>query len=81
MPPTKRFECVTTAQVERTYIVEAKDEDQARARLKTHMKDSEQQREGIVEKLDMDKNTTTERITRIKTTPGVRDATPPEPSE
>lgn len=46
--PPKTFEIVTTAQVERTYTVEAKDIEQAQARLRTHLKDPEMLREGVI---------------------------------
>lgn len=46
--PPKTFEVVTTAQVERTYVVEAKDEEQAHARLHAHLKDPDALREGVV---------------------------------
>lgn len=46
--PAKTFEIVTTAQVERTYTVQAKDEEQARARLRTHLTDPDMLREGVI---------------------------------
>jgi hypothetical protein len=46
--PPKTFEIVTTAQVERTYTVQAKDEEQARARLRTHLSDPDMLRDGVV---------------------------------
>jgi hypothetical protein len=46
--PSKTFEIVTTAQVERTYKVQAKDEEQARARLRTHLSDPDMLRDGVV---------------------------------
>jgi hypothetical protein len=47
-PASKTFEIVTTAQVERTYKVQAKDEEQARARLRTHLSDPYMLRDGVV---------------------------------
>jgi hypothetical protein len=44
----KTFEIVTTAQVERTYTVQAKDVEQARARLRTHLSDPDMLRDGVV---------------------------------
>lgn len=46
--PPKTFEVVTTAQVERTYVVQAKDVEQAQARLRTHLKDPDMLRDGVV---------------------------------
>jgi hypothetical protein len=46
--PSKTFTLTTTAQVERTYTVQAKDEDQARARLRTHLADPDMLRDGVV---------------------------------
>lgn len=46
--PPKTFQIVTTAQVERIYVVQAKDEEQARARLRTHLGDPEMLRDGVV---------------------------------
>lgn len=48
IPPAKTFEVVTTAQVERTYTVQAKDEEQAQTRLRTHLKDPDMLRDGVV---------------------------------
>lgn len=58
-----KFLLVTSAQVERTYTVEADNEDQARKRLRNHMSDAGMLREGIV-KLDQNslKNVTPEKI-------------------
>lgn len=47
-PPSKTFTVITTAQVERTYTVQAKDEEQAHARLHAHLKDPDALREGVV---------------------------------
>jgi hypothetical protein len=61
------FEITTTAQYERVYTVQAKDEDQAKARLKVHLKDPETLREGIVtEQADRQKDTTTRQMTDTK---------------
>jgi hypothetical protein len=46
--PRELFSVVTTAQVERTYKVQAKDEEQARARLRTHLSDPDMLRDGVV---------------------------------
>lgn len=69
MPPDSEFNLITTAQVERTYVVKAQNEEQARTRLRTHMKDPEMLREGIVTKLPQDKNTTPEKIKRAEPKP------------
>ena len=64
--PPKTFDIVTTAQVERTYTVQAKDEDQARARLRQHLTDPDMLREGvIVEGKQVD--ATPQRIKGVKT--------------
>jgi hypothetical protein len=61
--PPKTFEIVTTAQVERTYKVQAKDEEQARARLRTHLSDPDMLREGVVEeRRDLQIDATPQRI-------------------
>jgi hypothetical protein len=61
--PPKTFEIVTTAQVERTYTVQAKDEEQARARLRTHLSDPDMLREGVVEeRRDLQIDATPQRI-------------------
>jgi hypothetical protein len=60
----EKFEVTTTAQVERTYVVEAGDEEQAKKRLRTFIADADAVREGVVTKLDNEVNTTPERITR-----------------
>ena len=63
---TKTFNIVTTAQVERTYTVQAKDGDQARARLRQHLTDPDMLREGvIVEGKQVD--ATPQRIKGVKT--------------
>lgn len=61
--PPKSFEIVTTAQVERTYMVQAKDVEQAQARLRTHLKDPEMLREGVIrEQTAKQVDATTQRI-------------------
>jgi hypothetical protein len=61
--PSKTFEIVTTAQVERTYTVQAKDEEQARARLRTHLSDADMLRDGVVvEARDKQVDATPQRI-------------------
>jgi hypothetical protein len=61
--PPKTFEIVTTAQVERTYKVQAKDEEQARARLRTHLSDPDMLRDGVVvEQRDKQADATPQRI-------------------
>jgi hypothetical protein len=63
MVPAKTFEIVTTAQVERTYIVQADDVQQAQARLRTYLKDADMLREGVVvEKRDKQIDSTPQRI-------------------
>jgi hypothetical protein len=59
----EKFLVTTSAQVERTYAVEADNEDQAKKRLRTHMSDPGMLRDGVV-KLDHDslKNVTPEKI-------------------
>lgn len=47
-PPPKTFTIVTTAQVERTYVIQAKDEEQAKDRLHVHLKDADSLAPGIV---------------------------------
>jgi len=47
-PSPKTFEIVTTAQVERTYTVQASDEPQARTRLRTFLSDPAMLRDGVV---------------------------------
>lgn len=79
------FEIVTTAQVERIYHVEAKDEEQAKARLKVHLKDPETLREGIVaEQVERQKDTTTQQMKsaeKVKGAPrAVREAPAPAPA-
>lgn len=55
----KRWEITTTAQVERTYHVEAKDAEQAHKRLRAYLADPDSLREGVVSRLDSrDKDTT-----------------------
>jgi hypothetical protein len=64
-PPPKTFEVVTTAQTERRFIVQAKDEEQAKARWKVHNKDSETLREGIVVEADEQIDTTPRQIREV----------------
>lgn len=42
------FEITTTAQVERVYVVQGSNEDQAHTRLRAHLKDADSLREGLV---------------------------------
>jgi hypothetical protein len=44
----KTFTLTTTAQVERTYTVQATDLEQAQARLRTHLKDPDMLRDGVI---------------------------------
>lgn len=44
----QEYEITTTAQVERTYKVQAGDEDTAHKRLRRHLEDPESLREGLV---------------------------------
>lgn len=61
--PPKAFEVVTTAQVERTYSVQASTEEQAQARLRTHLKDPDMLREDVVvEKPSKQTDVTPQRI-------------------
>lgn len=61
------FEIVTTAQVERTYIVVASDEDQAHKRLRTFLKDPDMLREGLViEQPDKQADKTTQKVKAVK---------------
>lgn len=65
-PKAKTHELTTTAQVERTYTVEADTETQARDRLRTHFKDPGLLREGIVaEQADKQTDATPQRIKAI----------------
>lgn len=65
-PPPKTHTLMTTAQVERTYTVQADNEEQARARLRTHFKDPMLLREGIVKELtDKQTDSTPQRIKAI----------------
>lgn len=58
-----KFDMTTTAQVERRYVVEAEDEEQAKKRLRSYLKDKEMVKEGVVvEKPEETTNTTTEQI-------------------
>lgn len=69
VPPTT-FEVVTTAQVERTYTVQAKDIEQAHTRLRTHLKDAEMLRDGVVvEQTAKQVDTTPQRIKPAKGKP------------
>jgi hypothetical protein len=78
----EKFEVTTTAQVERTYVVEADDEEQAKKRLRTFIADADAVREGVVTKLDQEVNTTPERIKRAGAWNGQEvAATPEEPPE
>lgn len=61
--PAKTFDVVTTAQVERTYKVQAKDVEQAQARLRQHLKDPDMLRDGVVvEQHDKQIDATPQRI-------------------
>jgi hypothetical protein len=60
VPQPKTFEIKTTAQVERTYHVQATDADQAHKRLRSFLADPDAVREGVVVKLDADRNATPE---------------------
>lgn len=61
--PPKTFTIVTTAQVERTYVVQAKDIGQAQARLRTHLQDPDMLRDGVVvEQHSKQVDTTPQRI-------------------
>lgn len=65
-PPPKTHTLTTTAQVERTYTVQADSEEQARDRLRTHFKDPSMLREGIVtEAADKQSDSTPQRIKAI----------------
>lgn len=65
--PPKTFEIVTTAQVERTYTVQAANQEQAQTRLRTHLKDPEMLRDGVVtEQTDRQIDTTPQRIKPAK---------------
>lgn len=71
-----QFELTTTAQVKRSYTVEADDDDQARKRLRTHFNDPGMLREGLVTELpDKQSDTTTQRIIEINGKP-VKDTVP-----
>jgi hypothetical protein len=66
MPEPKSHTLTTTAQVERTYVVQAPTEEKARDRLRTHFKDPELLREGVVtEKPEKQTDTTPQRIKAI----------------
>lgn len=63
----KTYELVTTAQVERTYVVQASNLDQAQARLRTHLKDPEMLRDGVVvEQASKQRDATPQRLKAAK---------------
>lgn len=65
--PPKTFEITTTAQVERTYTVQAKDREQAETRLRTHLKDPEMLRDHVVvEQASKQRDATPQRIKAAK---------------
>jgi hypothetical protein len=70
--PAKTFEVVTTAQVERTYVVQAKDTEQAQARLRQHLKDPDMLRDGVV--VEQSKRQQDVTPQRIKATVGATQA-------
>jgi len=59
------YEVTTTAQVERTYVVQAEDEDQAKKRLRAHIADPEALRDGVVV-FKGDVNKTAEKINNVE---------------
>jgi hypothetical protein len=77
----EKFEVTTTAQVERTYVVEAEDEEQAKKRLRTFIADADAVREGVVTKLAHEVNTTPERIKRAGAYNGQEPAAEEPPPE
>lgn len=70
----KKHDVTTTAQVERTYVVEAADEEQAKKRLRAHIADPDSLREGVVVFKD-DVNKTAEKINNVV------EHTPDEPAD
>lgn len=75
-PPPKTFDLVTTAQVERTYVVQAKTEEQAKDRLHIHLKDPDALAPGVVaEQGERQIDATPQRIKPKKSKPVA--ATPP----
>lgn len=76
-----KFEITTTAQVERSYVVEAEDEEQAKKRLRTWIADAEAVRDGVVTKLAHEVNTTPERIKRAGAWNGQKPAVEDPPEE
>lgn len=72
-----KFEITTTGQVERTYVVEAEDEDQAKKRLRIYIGDSDAVKPGVVTKQAKEVNSTPERIKDVGT---ASDDSPEEPS-
>lgn len=73
----EKFEIKTTAQVERTYIVEASDDAQAKKRLRTFIADADALRAGVVQPLAAVVNTTPERIKGIEPYNGQPETVPP----
>lgn len=61
------FEITTSAQVERTYLVQGDSEEQAHARLRTWLKDSEMLRDGLVVELpEKQTDTTPQKVRKVK---------------
>jgi hypothetical protein len=58
----KQFQVTTTAQVERTYLVEADDEDHAKKRLRSFIADADALRPGLIEEIRSE-DSTAQRIT------------------
>lgn len=71
------YRITTTAQTERTYDVVAADEEQARNRVRVHIKDADLLREGLVTQLPELLDTTSQKINHceLRTEP-VADAAP-----
>jgi hypothetical protein len=77
-PPQQRIAVTTTAQVERTYYVEAEHDEQARDRLRSHLKDPGMLRHGVVDERRGQQIDATPQ--RIKGSQPVVELEPPTPS-